>query len=142
LQTDPANHIAGQTFICPVEGEIDSIQLYASLVQCPGDIILSLHEFNANSKAWGPAIAETKQVVDKDDQQKWIRFNLPAFHLKKETTYGFRVHTKNAMIGLGEAASGNESPFTYGHEWSADSIDQYGHYYTYFSLAFKLEMRA
>ena len=142
LKTDPIDHIAGQTFTCPTEGVMDNIQLYASAVQCPGDIQLSLHEFDVKSKTWGPAIAEANLEVEKADQQKWIRFGLPALPLKKESHYGFRLHTKNSMIGLGEASSGNQSPFSFGHEWSADSKDQYGYYYSYFSLTFKIEMRA
>ena len=51
-------------------------------------------------------------------------------------------NTNNAMIGLGEAATGNKEPFTFGHEWNADSTNQRGHYYSYFSLAFKVELCA
>ena len=50
-----------------------------------------------------------------------------------------RIYANNMMIALGEAAAGNQTPFN-GEEWHADSIDQTGHYYRYFSLAYKIEM--
>ena len=45
------------------------------------------------------------------------------------------------MVGIGEAASDAQRPFT-GHEWSADSKNQQGNFYSYFSLAFKVELCA
>src|SRR6218665_1797831 len=111
LKTDPVDHMGGQTFTCPEEGMVDNIQLYAASVQYPGDIHLSLHEFDKESKIWGPVIAESNLLVQKTDQQQWIRFNLPALQLKKTGSYAFRVQTDNAMIGLGEAVCGNQCPF-------------------------------
>jgi hypothetical protein len=142
LLTDPTDHFGGQTFTCPSDGQLDNIQLYAAAVQTPGKMQLTLHEFNAAGKTWGPSIAESVLDVEKKDDRKWIRFRLPSLHLKKEATYGFRIHATEAMIGLGEAAHDNQHPFTFGHEWKADSKDQRGHYFSYFSLAFKIELRA
>jgi hypothetical protein len=142
LQSDPTDHFGGQTFTCPADGQLDNIQLYAAAIQYPGDIQLTLHEFDPDSKSWGPAIGESSLNIGKADHQKWIRFSLPPVHLKKAATYGFRVYTTNAMVGLGEAACNNQHPFTFGHEWNADSRNQRGHYYSYFSLAFKVELRA
>lgn len=142
LQTDSTDHFGGQTFNCPSDGQLDNIQLYASIVQMPGKMHLTLHEFDAEKKTWGTSIAESLLEVQKTDNEKWIRFGLPALPLKKGTTYGFRVNTSNAMIGLGEAAHANQHPFTFGHEWKASSKNQHGHYYSYFSLAFKIELRA
>jgi hypothetical protein len=142
LQTDPNDHFAGQTFTCPAEGNLDNIQLYSSAVQHEGEVILTLHEFDERSRNWGPAIGSSKLEVHKQDDAKWIRFGLPPIPLHKGSQYGFRVQTQNAMLGLGEAATGNHHPFTFGHEWSADSRNQQGHYFSYFSLAFKVELCA
>ncbi|MEI9807646.1 MAG: hypothetical protein WDO16_07055 [Bacteroidota bacterium] len=65
---------------------------------------------------------------------------MPPVQLSKDSTYGFRVQANEAMVGLGEAAAGTKNPFTFGHEWSGDSRNQTGHYYSYFSLAFKVEL--
>ena len=142
LQTDPTDHFGGQTFICPDEGQLDNIQLFATAVQYPGDIQLSLHEFDHVHKTWGTSLATCTMSVQKEDDHQWIRFSFPILELKKSSAYGFRLKTSNALIGLGEAACDNQHPFTFGHEWNADSTDQKGHFYSYFSLAFKVEMRA
>ena len=142
LYDDPTDHFAGQTFNCPVAGLLDNIQVFPTAVQSPGDVELTLHEFDAETKTWGAVIGHSSLFVEKDDNAKWIRFTLPAIQIQKGRTYGFRLHTNNAMIGLGEAATGNKEPFTFGHEWNADSTNQRGHYYSYFSLAFKVELCA
>lgn len=142
LQADPTDHFGGQTFICPAEGQLDNIQLFAATVQNPGDIQLTLHEFDPVTKTWGAPLGTCVTSVQKEDDNHWIRFSFPELTLRKSSTYGFRVKTNNALIGLGEAACDNQHPFTFGHEWNADSTDQQGHFYSYFSLAFKVEMRA
>ena len=142
LQSDPTDHFAGQTFKCPSEGLLDNIQLYSSAVHNPGEMVLTLHEFDTAAKTWGPAIGNSTLLLEKDDAAKWIRFALQPVPLRKDITYGFRLQTNNALIGIGEAASGMKEPFTFGHEWNGDSKDQKGHYFTYFSLAFKVELCA
>ena len=141
LQTDPADHFAGQTFHCPVSGELNNIQIYSAAVQNPGEMMLSLHAFDPEQKYWGPALVSSTVAVQKTDEEKWIRFDLPPMPLHKNENYGFRIRATDAMIAIGEAAGGIQNPFA-GEEWHADSLDQDGHYYKYFSLAFKIEMCA
>jgi hypothetical protein len=140
LQTDPTDHFAGQTFTCPAEGQLDNIQLYSSAVQYGGEVILTLHEFDPRTKKWGASLGSATLEVQKGDNNQWIRFGLPPVPLHKDADYGFRVQTHKAMIGLGEAATGTKQPFTFGHEWSGDSKNERGFYYSYFSLAFKVEL--
>jgi len=142
LQSDPHDHFAGQTFTCPDEGKLDNIQLYSAAVQHEGEVHLTLHEFDPAKKEWGPAIANSSIDVKRADSAKWILFELPPVELRKNATYGFRVQATRAMVALGEAATGTRQPFTFGHEWSGDSSNSNGHYYSYFSLAFKVEMCA
>jgi hypothetical protein len=142
LPSDPTDHYAGQTFTCPSDGLLDNIQLYTSSVHSPGEIQLSLHEFDEKLKTWGPSIATSSTIVEREDDKQWIRFELPPVQLQKATTYGFQVYTSNAMVGLGEAACDSRHPFTFGHEWNGDSTNQKGNYFSYFSLTFKIEMRA
>ena len=143
LQTDPTDHFGGQTFTCPSDGILDNVQLYASAVQQAGDMLLTLHEFDETRKIWGAPLGESCVSVEKKDHDHWLHFHLPNFiPLKKDGVYGFRVKTRNAMIGLGEAVSDNNHPFTFGREWNGDSQNERGFYYSYFSLAFKIELRA
>jgi hypothetical protein len=139
LETDPTDHFAGQTFSCPVNGELDNIHVFTAAVQTPGEIILTLHRFDPEKKIWGPQLATAFAVVEKNDERRWIRFKLPPMPMHREETYGFRLHAMNGMIAIGEAAAGEPNSFP-GEEWHADSQDQDGHYYHYFSLTFKVEM--
>lgn len=142
LETDPNDHFAGQTFTCPAEGLVNNIQVYSSTVHQPGDIALTLHEFDAATRTWGPAIGDATMFLQKGDDARWVRFYLQPVSLKKDGSYGFRLKTDNAMIGIGEAASASKQPFAFGHEWSGDSRNEKGNYFSYFSLAFKVEMCA
>jgi len=142
LKTDPNDHFAGQTFDCPAEGLVENIQIYSSSVHEPGDLALTLHEFDSVTKTWGPAIGHATMHFDKGDDSRWISFHLAPVSLKKDAAYGFRLKTENAMIGIGEAASHSHQPFSFGQAWKGDSKNEKGHYYRYFSLAFKVEMVA
>jgi hypothetical protein len=142
LQTDTNDHLAGQTFLCPSEGLVNNIQVYSSSVQQPGDMALTLHEFDSASKTWGPVIGASSIFLQKGEDSRWVHFNLQPVSLKKDAMYGFRLESPNAMIGIGEAASHASHPFIFGNEWCADSRNKNGHYFTYFSLAFKVEMCA
>lgn len=139
LPSDPADHFAGQTFTCPVSGDLNNIQVYSAVVHSPGEILLSLHAFDEENKSWGPALASAVTVIDKSDEETWIRFDLPPMPIHDDQSYGFRLFANNAMIALGEAAASGQKPFG-GQEWHADSNDLAGHYYNYFSLAFKIEI--
>ena len=142
LVSDPNDHFAGQTFICPADGLVNNIQVYSSSVHQPGDIGLTLHEFDNASKTWGPAIGNATIFLQKGDDARWIRFGLQPVSLKKDATYAFRLQTNNALIGIGEAAHHSKQPFLFGHEWKGDSKNERGDYYRYFSLAFKVELCA
>lgn len=142
LLSDPNDHFAGQTFKCPADGLVNNIQVYSSTVHQPGDVAMTLHEFDPSMKTWGPEIGNATMFFQKGDDARWIRFYLPPVSLRKDLMYGFRLQSNNAVIGIGEAASHARQPFTFGHEWSADSTNEKGYYFTYFSLAFKVELCA
>lgn len=135
------NHYAGQTFISPVDNTVDNIQIYADMVHQPGDIMLTLHSFDDDKKIWGPGIGSATVSLTKDDKEKWIQFELLNVNIKKGNAYGFRLQSSEALVAVGEAAGGMQNPpFATGLEWSATSNDQSGHFFRYFSLAFKIEV--
>ena len=68
LQTDPTDHFAGQTFTCPCSGDLNNIQVYSAMVQNPGEMLLSLHAFDQESKTWGPVLASAMTEVEKNDE--------------------------------------------------------------------------
>ena len=142
FHNDPNDHVGGQTFRCPDNGKLDNIQVYSALVQQPGAVQLTLHEFDPESRSWGPAIGQTSLDICQDDTARWLRFSLDPVLLQKGSTYGFRLQSTHGMIGLGEAAARSPRPFQYGFAWNADSENERGQFYSYFSLAFKVEMCA
>lgn len=140
LPTHPTDHFGGQTFRCPVEGSLDNIQLFFSAIQYPGKITLTIHEFDNTTKTWGTPIESSDLLVKKDDHDRWVQFDFSYIRLEKDKVYGFRLQSANALVGIGEAESETKSPYTFGHQWKADSKNERGNYFSYFSLAFKIEM--
>jgi len=142
LQNETVDHFSGQTFKCPDDGILDNIQVYASMIQRPGEVQLTLYEFDDTSKNWSHSIAASSVYVSMKNEGDWISFMLPHVLLSGGKTYGFRLHSNNAMLGIGEWARGNHEPCVYGQEWNADSNNKDGVFFTWFSLAFKVEMVA
>ena len=142
LQHETLDHLSGQTFKCPDDGYLDNIQVYTTMVQRPGEVLLTLHEFNSDFKNWNPSIAGSTLFVNRKDEGGWLTFPLSNALLIKGRLYGFRLQSHDAMVGIGELARANDEPCTYGQEWNADSNNRAGVFFNWFSLAFKVEMVA
>jgi hypothetical protein len=140
LSSDSNDHLAGQTFTSPADGVLHNIQVLSVSVPQPGHLQLTLHQFDCGSREWGPAIATSEALVDKDDEANWIQFKLEPLQLRKDGCYGFRLQTPDAFVGLGEAASHARQPFPFGVSWNGDGANNRGEFYNYFSLAFKVEV--
>lgn len=137
------NRVSGQTFLCPSEGELDCIEIFSSHVSNSGSVNLTIHVFDAENRTWGPVLGTSKVEFNNLDTGKWVSFPLNGLRLQKGMTYGFRLKSETGLIGVGEAAgSVNQLPFKGGQEWAAASEELPGSFYTYLSLAFKVEMRA
>jgi len=142
LSHDANDHLAGQTFTSPTDGLINNIQVYSSAVTNPGQLHLTLHEFDCQNKSWGPAIANAQRSFEKSDESQWVSFELEPVNLKKDACYGFRLQAQDAFIGLGEAVSHARNPFSFGVSWNGHTDKEKGKYFNYFSLAFKVELCA
>lgn len=142
LHHDEEDRLAGQTFACPSDGQLNNIQVYSSAVTQPGEMLLTLHEFDAASRTWGPAISQSLLPVDVKDTARWLRFELEPVALQRNSHYGFRLQTREGIIGIGEAVSHAHRPFKFGCAWNGHSPDEKGRYFNYFSLAFKVELCA
>jgi hypothetical protein len=140
---DSNNVARGQTFISPSEGDLDGIEVFSSVVMGPGRVMMTLHSFDSLHKNWGPVLGTASIELSKDDSDKWICFNMPGLHLHKGETYGFKLESPNTLIGVGEAAGSYvQPPFHNGQEWKFTPKDTKGHSFSYFSLAFKVGLRA
>ena len=136
------DHFAGQTFQCPDEGKLNKIQVYSMAVPHPGKVILTLHEFDRKAKKWGPALTSSEIKVDSNDEENWMQFPIHSVPLHRGNTYGFQLKSPDGLVAIGEAAWTNKHSFNYGEEWSVNNIENKDHYYRYFSLAFKVQLRA
>ncbi|MFM2138778.1 MAG: hypothetical protein RJA57_1085 [Bacteroidota bacterium] len=142
LQHNANDRSAGQTFHCPLEGTIDNIQVFSAAVTHPGEVELTLHEFDHASKSWGPAIGHSRRRMERDQTEQWVRFVLDPVPLQKDASYGFQLHSRNAIIGIGEAVSNARNPFPYGYSWNGHHRTEDEHFFRFFSMTFKLEMCA
>lgn len=143
LNADSADHFAGQTFQCPKEGELKEIQVFSDMVSHPGKLALTIREFDKESKQWGQVLSTSVINVDGNDTKNWMHFQFDALPLHKDITYGFQLKAEEeALVAIGEAVWPSKTPFVYGEEWGLNNFENKDHYYRYFSLAFKIAMRA
>ena len=93
-------------------------------------------------KEFSSVLSSVETEVDESDAGNWIQFPVQSVRLHKHTTYGFRLKSPDTLVAIGEAAWPNTSPFAYGVEWNVNNMDNEDRYYRYFTLAFKVELRA
>jgi hypothetical protein len=137
------DHVAGQTFTCPSEGILNNIQIYSAVVTRPGEMQLTLHEFDNESRTWGPAICQSTINMELGEKPRWIRFELDPVNLKQNIAYGFRLKAPEALVGIGESVHESSRPFHFGMAWNGGNRNsENGEYFNYFSLAFKVELCA
>ncbi|MEO6254411.1 MAG: hypothetical protein ABIO79_13955 [Ferruginibacter sp.] len=138
------SRISGQTFTCPEDGGLDCIEVFSSHVTNDGPVDLSIYSFDPATKTWGASLGTSRVEFSNSDTGRWISFPFNGIRLQKGMTYGFRLKSEAGLIGVGEAASSVTQvlPNAVGQEWMANSENQPGNFYSYLSLAFKVEMRA
>jgi hypothetical protein len=140
---DNENVVTGQTFIAPSGGDLEAIEVFSSIVTKPGKVIMTLHSFDPQHKSWGPALSTSSVDINNTETGKWLAFNMPGTHLDKGQAYGFRLESHDTFIGVGEAAGSHTTPpFAAGQEWQFTKSQSKGKCFSYFSLAFKVDMRA
>lgn len=142
-RTDNKEVLCGQTFVSPAEGELDSIEVFSSIVTKPGKAIMTVHHFDLHHKTWGPPVGSASVELNNSLTGKWLRFQIPGMRLQKGQSYGFKLESPNTYFGIGETATSHQSPpFHHGQEWQFVKNEQQGNAYSYFSLAFKVGVRA
>ena len=140
---DKEDLASGQTFIATSEGNLETIEVFSSIVTKPGTMIMTLHHFDSLQKSWGPALGSASVHVNSSATGKWIAFNIPGMHLNKGKAYGFRLESPDSYVGVGEAAGSHQTPpFSSGQEWQFTKNQKNTQSFSYFSLAFKVDTRA
>ncbi|MBC7889125.1 MAG: hypothetical protein H7Z13_14715 [Ferruginibacter sp.] len=140
---DNKDVIGGQTFIAPAEADLEAIEVFTSIVTTPGSVLMTMHSFDSQLKSWGPVLGSASVDFNKVDNGKWKTFKISGLHLNKGKTYGFRLESPNSYIGVGETVGSYPTPPLFnGQEWRFTKNDEKGHSFSYFSLAFKVDVRA
>ncbi len=137
--------ISGQTFTSPSEVDLEAIEVLTSVVAQPGNVLMTLHSFDAQLESWGPILGSASVDFNQTDNGKWKSFNIAGLHLNKGKSYGFRLESldSGAYIGVAEAVGCSQSPLSNtGQEWQFTNNDSKGHSFSYFSLAFKVDAKA
>ena len=134
---------SGQTFIATTEGDLETIEVFSTVVTKPGKMIMTLHNFDSQQKSWGPALGSASINVNNSTTGKWIAFKISGMDLNKGKVYGFRLESPDTYIGVGKAAGSHQKPpFISGQEWQFTKNHKSKHSFSYFSLAFKVDTRA
>ena len=140
---DNKDIVMGQTFMATTDGDVQAIEVFSSIVVKPGKVVLTLHAFDLQEKKWGPSLGSSTVEFNYASNEKWVAFNLPGVHLIKGKTYGFKLECTDTYIGVGEAAgSAKQPPFKTGQVWKFTNNNKAPDTYTYFSLAFKVDLKA
>ena len=140
---DNNNLATGQTFLAPLEADLERIEVFSSIVTKPGKVIMTVHAFDSQQKKWGASMGSATVEFNHSSTGKWIPFTMTGLHLIKGMTYGFKLESSETYIGVGEAAgSAKQPPFNSGQEWRFVNNNQNPDAYSYFSLAFKVGLRA
>ena len=140
---DNKDIVGGQTFVATSEEDLEAIEVLPTAVATPGNVLMTLHNYDVQLKSWGPVLGSANVDFNHADNGKWKSFKLPGLHLVKGKAYGFRLEGQNAYIGMGEAAgSAQIPPLNNGEEWQFTNNDEKGNSFSYFSLAFKIDVRA
>ncbi len=135
--------VGGQTFVATSEGDLEAIEVFPSVVTLNGKVVMTVHTFNPEEKSWGPALGTASVDLVKDDAGKWVAFNVPGLHLTKGEAYGFKLESADTYIGVGEAVGSHEQPpFINGQEWRFTNNNKNADSFSYFSLAFKVDLKA
>ncbi|MEO6546871.1 MAG: hypothetical protein ABIN94_02690 [Ferruginibacter sp.] len=135
--------VGGQTFLSPSDSVLEAIEVFTSVVTVPGQVSMSVHTFDSQLQSWGPALNTASVDFNSSDNGKWKTFTIPGLALSKGKTYGFRMESANCFVGVGETVATYKTPLLIdGQEWKFTNQDKTGQSFSYFSLAFKVEVRA
>lgn len=142
-KSDHKEFVTGQTFLATREGDLETIEVFSSVVADPGLVQLTFYSFNSQDQSWGPSMGTASVSFDATCNGKWIAFRIPGLHLNKGMSYGFRLESHDSFVGVGEAAgSAMQPPLVSGKEWHFTNEGKNTNAFSYFSLAFKVALRA
>lgn len=131
----------GQTFIAPLDGHLQSIEIMPNAVAHSGHVKITVHQFDSIAEQWGTAIDSADVEINSNSEGHWVKIPLHKVPLAPGKTYGFKLASDDTLIGVAEAASSSINHFHNGGEWIFKT-NAPTKTYAYYSLAYKLKMGA
>src|SRR6187549_958181 len=75
-RSDNKEFLCGQTFVAPSEGELEGIEVFSSMVTNPGNMVMTLHNFDPEKRTWGPSLGSASVDLNNTNIEKWIKFHI------------------------------------------------------------------
>lgn len=138
----PGEIMVGQTFCSSSAGKVGTIKVYSEMIQNNGKVTITVHQFDEVLHEWGAVLGTAVVDVKKQTHPDWLHFEFPEIKLEKNTFYGFRLKSEDALVAVSEVAWGNNNKCLQGEEWSSKTNEDEGQYYNFFSLVFQVGQRA
>ena len=133
----------GQTFVATTGGNLETIEVFSSIVANPGQVVMTVHSFDPQNESWGPSLGSATEIFNEQCNEKWVTFNMPGLQLVKGNSYGFKLESHDSYIGVGDAVgSAKNPPFASGKQFKFYNNNIKADAFSYFSLAFKIRLRA
>lgn len=135
--------IKGQTFKPDKDGALCYIDVFPNIIPRKAKVMMTIYDFDSDKDHWGNSMGATTMQMNSIDSGKWVSFEFAGLTLEKGKTYGFKLDVEDAYIGMGEACGSYKQPVLQtGKEWQFTRKNPDGNAFTYFSLAFRVEVAA
>ncbi|MGI8951971.1 MAG: hypothetical protein ACR2FN_10350 [Chitinophagaceae bacterium] len=135
------DYYAGQTFKTPEKGILKKIQIFPEMIVGETDALISVFEFDEKQRSWKEKKAESRLLLDKTMENKWIEFEMNNVMLDNEKNYAFKISCNHGgMMAIAECSWKQIDPYPDGIEWIGSSENPEGRFHPNFDLAFIAEI--
>ena len=133
---------AGQVFYNAAEALLESVAVLPQIA-LPGSILLmELYRFDALAKTWGEKIATTEKQVQKTDCEEWLFFSFDQQTLQPNQWYGFKMSCNQGQVAIAEGHHKPGEIALKSMQWTANTVQDAGHFHNDFHLAYMVALAA
>ncbi len=138
---DGSEHYAGQTFKSYKAGQLKNIRIFAEMIVGKTDALLSVFEFDPDTREWKEKKGECVLSLDKTYEKQWVSFDMQNIPVDNRKHYAFKISCNHGgMMAIGECSWKQQDPYPDGEEWIASSINPKGKFHRNFDLSFVAEI--
>ena len=132
--------MAGQVFQAQGNGFIKSVSVLPEVIGHDGELVMTLHRFNPETKIWEAVLAQAAKQITTGMADQWQQFSFDTIQVAAGQWYGFKLQYTGGQLALAEGArknNGNKSM-----EWTALNAQEKGVFHSDFHLAYKVALAA